>query len=159
MDFNTVRKPKKDIMYSMAGMMLYNGVIQFVLYPFFNSEMGSIAFGIFLSLHSILMIIAGACGGAANNSRMVTQFKLTPSNGDYNFTLFIMGIASMIAVTIYILVAIPITIPPIAILFYALLMFFMLLRNYAEVEFRLKINYKRYFTNERPSPKPTSLSP
>lgn len=132
-------------MYSMAAVVLYNGVIQFAVYPFFNGEMGGAAFGVVLSLHSILMIIAGACGGAANNSRMVTQLKFTPSNGDYNFILFFLGLASMIAGTIYFAVAAPAAITPAAVLLYVGLMFFMLLRYYGDVEFRLRIDFKRYF--------------
>lgn len=141
----TVRKPIKDIMYCMAALVLYNGVIQFAVYPFFNSEMGAAAFGVVLSLHSILMIIAGACGTAANNSRMVTQLKFTPSNGDYNFILLFLGLASMIAGTIYFAAAATAAITPAAVLLYAGLMFFMLLRYYGDVEFRLRIDFKRYF--------------
>ena len=141
----TIRKPIKDIMYSMAALVLYNGVIQFAVYPFFNSEMGAAAFGVVLSLHSILMIIAGACGTAANNSRMVTQLKFTPSNGDYNFILLFLGLASMIAGTIYFAVAATAAITPAAVLLYVGLMFFMLLRYYGDVEFRLRIDFKRYF--------------
>ena len=132
-------------MYSVTALVLYNGVIQLAIYPFFNSEMGETAFGVVLSLHSILMIIAGACGGAANNSRMVTQLKFTPSNGDYNFILFFLGLASMIAGTIYFAVAAPAAITPAAVVLYAGLMFFMLLRFYGDVEFRLRIDFKRYF--------------
>jgi len=144
-DFKTVHKPKKDIMYSMAAVVLYNGVIQFAVYPFFNNEMGGATFGVVLSLHSILMIIAGACGGAANNSRMVTQLKFTPSNSDYNFILFFLGIASIIVGTIYFVVAAPAGITMAAIVLYAGLMFIMLLRYYGDVEFRLRIDFKRYF--------------
>jgi len=135
----------RDITYSMAALVLYNGVIQFAVYPFFNSKMGAAAFGVVLSLHSILIIIAGACGTAANNSRMVTQLKFTPSNGDYNFILLFLGLASMIAGTIYFAVAATAAITPAAVLLYAGLMFFMLLRFYGDVEFRLRIDFKRYF--------------
>jgi O-antigen/teichoic acid export membrane protein len=129
----------------MAALILYNGVIQFAVYPFFNSEMGAAAFGIVLSLHSILIIIAGACGTAANNSRMVTQLKFTPSNGDYNFILFFLGVASMVVGGIYFTVAATAAITPAAVSLYAGLMFFMLLRYYGDVEFRLRIDFKRYF--------------
>jgi O-antigen/teichoic acid export membrane protein len=145
MDSNAVRKPQKDIMYSVAALVLYNGVIQLAIYPFFNSEMGAAAFGVVLSLHSILVIIAGACGGAANNSRMITQLRFTPSNGDYNFILLFLGLASMIAGIICFAVAAPAAITPAAVLLYAGLMFFMLLRHYGDVEFRLRIDFKRYF--------------
>jgi O-antigen/teichoic acid export membrane protein len=144
-DLKTVRKPIKDIIFSVAALVLYNGVIQFAVYPFFLREMDEATFGIVLSLHSILMIIAGACGAAANNSRMVTQIKFTPSNGDYNSILLFLGLASMVAGTIYFAVAATVTITPAAVLFYAGLMFFMLLRFYGDVEFRLRIDFKRYF--------------
>lgn len=132
-------------MYSIAALVLYNGVIQFVVYPFFNNEMGAAAFGVVLSLHSILIIIAGACGGAANNSRMVTKLKFTSSNGDYNFILFFLGVASMIAGAIYFAVTARSAVTPVAVLLYAGLMFFMLFRFYGDVEFRLRIDFKRYF--------------
>ncbi len=141
----TVHKPIADIIYSIAALVLYNGVIQFAVYPFFNYEMGETDFGVVLSLHSILIIIAGASGVAASNSRMVTQLKFIPSNGDYNFILLFLGLASVIAGTIYFAV---VSIAPItlgAVLLYAGLMFLILLRYYGEVEFRLNIDFKRYF--------------
>jgi O-antigen/teichoic acid export membrane protein len=144
-DAKTLRKPIKDIMYSIAALMLYNGVIQFAVYPFFNREMGKATFGVVLALHSVLIIVAGACGGAANSSRMVTQLKFTPSNGDYNFILLFLGLASMIAGTIYFVVAATAGVNPMAVLLYAGLMFFMMLRHYGDVEFRLRIDFKRFF--------------
>lgn len=132
-------------MYSIAALLLYNGMIQLAVYPFFNSKMGATTFGVVLSLHSMLIIIAGGCGSAANNSRMVTQLKFTPSNGDYNFALFILSIVSMIAGTIFFMVAARADITPAAVLLYGGLMCLMLLRHYGDVEFRLHANFKRYF--------------
>ncbi len=80
----------------MAALVLYNGVIQFTIYPFLNNHMDQATFGVVLSLHSILIIVAGACGTAANNSRMVTQLTYAPTNSDYNFIPIFLGVASVI---------------------------------------------------------------
>ncbi len=72
-----IRKPLQDIIYSMAALVLYNGVIRFAIYPAFSITIWIRRLLVsFYHLHSILIIVAGACGTAANNSRMVTQ--LTP---------------------------------------------------------------------------------
>lgn len=145
MNIEKVNKPIKNILYSIVALVLYNGVIQFAVYPYFSRQMEVADFGIVLSLHSFLIIVAGACGTAANNSRMVTQLKFTPSKGDYNFVLLLLGLASMVSGTIYIMIVAKTTISSSVLLLYGGLMFFMLLRFYGDVEFRLRIDYKNYF--------------
>ena len=145
MDNNKLSNPIKNIVYSIVALVLYNGVIQFAVYPYLSKEMSAPAFGIVLSLHSFLIIIAGACGTAVNNSRMVSQHKFSSSASDYNLILLLLGLVSMILAITYfnIVTKTSITFP--SVILYACLMLFMLLRFYGDVEFRLRIDYKHYF--------------
>ena len=82
---------------------------------------------------------------AANNSRMVTQLKVTPSNGDYNSILLLLGLISIITGSIYFAVFASVRITLAGLFLYAGLMSTMLLRFYGDVEFRLRIDFKQYF--------------
>ena len=80
-----------DFIYSMLGLVVMNGVIQLVLYPFLSKQLGADEFGVVLTLISIVPIMGSTFGTAANYSRMVTHMKKQDSNSDYN--IFLLGVA------------------------------------------------------------------
>ena len=85
-----------DFMYSMMGLIVMNGVIQLVLYPFFNRQLGADQFGVVLTLISLVAIMGSTFGTAANYSRMVTSMKEHDSNGDYNIFLCMIAVLSVL---------------------------------------------------------------
>lgn len=132
-----------DLMYSMAGLIIMNGVIQFILYPFFNRQMGADAFGDVLSLISLVAIMGSTFGIAANYSRMVSYTKGKDSNGDYNiFLAIIAGLSVVVAVAGAAWLG---SLNPLYLVGYFALMVLTVLRYYGDVEFRLNVNYKRFF--------------
>ena len=58
---------------SITATAVMNIVIQFVMYPFLERGLGKEAYGVTLSILSIVAILAGTIGTAANYSRMVTS--------------------------------------------------------------------------------------
>lgn len=132
-----------DFMYSMLGLVVMNGVIQLVLYPFLSRQLGADEFGVVLTLISIVSIMGSTFGTAANYSRMVTHMKKQDSNSDYNIFLFGVAVVS-VAVSIFGLVWLK-KFSVWAEIGYLLLMIFTVLRYYSDVEFRLNLNYKRFF--------------
>ena len=130
-------------MYSMLGLVVMNGVIQLVLYPFLSRQLGADEFGVVLTLISIVSIMGSTFGTAANYSRMVTHMKKQDSNSDYNIFLFGVAVVS-VAVSIFGLVWLK-KFSVWAEIGYLLLMIFTVLRYYSDVEFRLNLNYKRFF--------------
>lgn len=132
-----------DLLYSILGLVTMNGVIQLVLYPQLNRYMGEERFGTVLTLISIVAIMGSTFGTGANYSRMVTNKKGTDSNGDYNlFLLMIAGLCAIVSAIGLIWLS---DFTPVLFAGYFILMVMTVLRYYADVEFRLNLNYKRFF--------------
>ncbi len=131
-----------DFILSVGAIVLFNGVIQFVLYPFLEDRMGAEKFGVVIYLLAIISVV-GAFGSAANYSRMVVSAKRECSNGDYNrYFLIVAGVVA--AVSAVGLVALK-SFSPLYFVGYAALMMLTILRYYGDVEYRLSCNFKGYF--------------
>lgn len=131
-----------DFILSVGAIVLFNGVIQFVLYPFLEERMGAEKFGVVIYLLAIISVV-GAFGSAANYSRMVSSAKRDHTNGDYNrYFLIVAGIVA--AVSAVGLVALK-SFSPLYFVGYAALMMLTILRYYGDVEYRLSCNFKGYF--------------
>ncbi len=133
----------KDLIYSMLGLVVMHGVIQFILYPTLNGGMGQERFGTVLTLISLISIMSATFGTAANYSRMVSVQRGRKVKGDYN--IFLAGVLCL---------AVPVSLMGCYWLGegnawhyvgYFLLMAVTILRYYSDVEFRLNINYKHFF--------------
>ncbi len=132
-----------DFLYSMAGLVALNGVLQLLVYPYLNRQMGPDAFGEVLTLLSLVAIMGSSFGTAANYSRMVSRTKGKDSNGDYNnFLVIIIGLSVVVSIAGMIWLGGQNAFTYIA---YFILMSLTVVRYYADVEFRLNINYKRFF--------------
>lgn len=132
-----------DFMYSMMGLIVMNGVIQLALYPFLSKQLGTDEFGVVLTLISLISIMGSTFGTAANYSRMVTRMKGQDSNGDYNIFLLLIAILSVFVSIGGLLWLHKFSV--IAEVGYLILMIVTVLRYYSDVEFRLNLNYKRFF--------------
>ncbi|MGN0480065.1 MAG: lipopolysaccharide biosynthesis protein [Lachnospiraceae bacterium] len=141
--FDKIKSITGDLMYSMLGLIVMNGVIQLVLYPQLNRYMGEERFGVVLTLISIVAIMGSTFGTGANYSRMVTRKKGTDSNGDYNIFLLIIAGLSVIVSLVGLLWLGEFT--PVAFIGFLILMILTVIRYYSDVEFRLNLNYKRFF--------------
>lgn len=131
-----------NLIYSIGAAAIFNMVIQLLVYPDFERRMGKDAYGVALSILSLLAITAGTCGYAVNCARLLGVKKGYCQNGDYNLILLTMGaLSSIIGVTylFYLGVATPVTVG-----LYVLLTFSTLLRYYSEVEFRINTDFFRY---------------
>lgn len=132
----------KDLIYSVLGIAAMNGVIQLALYPYLQHELGAEAWGHILSLLAIISIMGTTFGTGANYSRMLASTKGRESNGDYMLFLLYVGVLAAVVTCVGMhwmhISSIKMY------LGYYLLMIFTVLRYYADVEFRLKIDYKRY---------------
>lgn len=140
-------KKIKDLILNVLAYALLNVVIQFLLYPFMERKLESEAFGVMLTMISIVSVTANTLGTAANYSRLVSERPLSPTNGDY---LWIMGVGSGIFATLGTLVG----------AFYllhfdmltadtAILFFFLIVatafRQYSDVGYKLDTNFVKYF--------------
>ncbi|WP_066646360.1 lipopolysaccharide biosynthesis protein [Christensenella timonensis] len=131
-----------DLLYSMVALVLFNGVLQLIVYPLINREMGESAFGDVLYLIGIVSILAPSFGPAVNNTRLVLQNRLETKNGDYNFTLLLFSGLSVAAVVVILLFSRQLSLMTAIIL--SAITILTIFRYYSDVEYRLKINYKKY---------------
>lgn len=131
-----------DLLYSMVALVLFNGVLQLIVYPLINREMGESAFGDVLYLIGIVSILAPSFGPAVNNTRLVLQNRLETKNGDYNFTLLLFSGLSVAAVVVILLFSGQLSLMTAIIL--SAITILTIFRYYSDVEYRLKINYKKY---------------
>ena len=76
-----------DSMWSIAGLMLMNVVVQFLVYPVWNNHLGSEEYGNILYLISIMNIIAISVGSACNYARMTESATKDTWNINYNIIL------------------------------------------------------------------------
>ncbi len=139
---NLLKRIGTDFILSVSAVVLFNGIIQFVLYPFLEEQMGAEKFGVVIYLLAIISVV-GAFGNAANYSRMVVSSKRECTNGDYNrYFLVVAGIVAVVSAVG--LVALK-SFTPLYFVGYAALMMLTILRYYGDVEYRLSGNFKGYF--------------
>ena len=133
-----------NLVYSVGATAIFNMVIQFAMYPFLERNLGKENYGVALSVLSIVAILAGTIGTAANYSRMVTSANngIACTNGDYNiillalsticglggiFYLRYLGISSALAAVIFVT-----------------LIILTALRYYSDVEYKINSDFMRY---------------
>lgn len=135
------RKLFSDFMLSAVALVIYNGVVQFLVYPRFERKLGGESYGDVLYYISILSIMASTFGTAANFSRMVQSTKKHDRNGDYNFFLTVSAVLCVPVVTAF---AVIYRLPLPVSLGFLIAMVLYILRFYADCEFKLNINYRGF---------------
>jgi O-antigen/teichoic acid export membrane protein len=133
-----------DLIYSIAGLVCMNGVLQLFMYPYLTKKMGEGPFGNVLTLLAVVSILATTFGSGANYSRMVSKTKGHDNNGDYNIYLAITSVISVIisVLSVYFIVG------PQNLVYmtgFAILTVVSILRYYGDVEYRLNVNFKGFF--------------
>lgn len=141
---NTEKQKKlaSNTLYTMGGMLALNGVLQLIITPLLNREMGADQLGNMLFVMGLVSILCPSVGQALNTSRLVVRRAYPVTNGDYDRILLLFGIpGSFLALWICrdsfqgIFMGVGIF----------LLLMLTIFRYYGDVEYRLNLNYKRYF--------------
>lgn len=136
------KKLLSDLIYTMGASILMNGVLQLLIYPYINRSMGEEYLGNVVFYMSIVYIIGQAMGMSFCSNRLVLRNQCETSNGDYNRLLAFLAPAGAIVGAVifsFYVHSVP------EILAFGLIVLFTVLRYYANVEYRLKLNYKKYF--------------
>ena len=140
------REQKKGVavntLYTMGGLLWMNAVLQIVVTPLLNRLMGAEQLGNLLYITGLVAIICPSVGQALNTSRLVVRRDCEVTNGDYDWLLLIFGaIGSAVA-----LVMSRNSITNMAMAVGVFIMFMLtVFRYYGDVEYRLNLNYRRYF--------------
>ena len=134
----------RDSIWSISALVLINVVAQFIVYPFWNRAFGDEIYGDILYAMSIITVPAVSIGVSANYSRMRESSQGETVNGDYNTVLLVCGILTGI-VTYVLLHLSGRRMSSEEQILGAILSVFTMWRYYADVEYRLSLNYRRYF--------------
>ena len=136
-------KPLVNIIYSVMGLVIFNAIIQFILYPFLNKKLGQDQFGTILTLISLMTIAATSIGCATNSARMAFPKEKETENGDYNVTILIfniLGIAFVIT-SLFVLNIFDV----VTSIFLSILVIVTSFRYYANVEYRKNLKFSSFF--------------
>ena len=136
------KKIAVDVIWSIAALVLMNGVLQLFIYPSFNSRLGAEKMGDVLYALSILAIFSPALGSAANNARLVEKREHDVKNGDI---LLVMFPLSVIFAVLYVMIISGYLFDPLEYIMAGVLLVLTVFRYYGDVEYRLSLNYKGYF--------------
>lgn len=128
--------------YTIGGALLMNGVLQIIIYPLLHRFMGSEQMGELLYLMGLVAILCPSVGQALNTSRLVVRRDYKVRNGDYNILLLVFG---GIGVCAALAVAKNSVTSVIAAFWTVILLMITIFRYYGDVEYRLNLNYRRYF--------------
>ena len=139
-----IKNVLNDTVWCIAGLVLMNVVIQFLVYPAWNRRMGSEAYGNVLYLMSILSTLSYSVGAANNLFRMKASVSSKTQNAPY---LLILTGSSLLMVPIGIAFGSfgSTNLSAVDTALFVLLLIATTWRYYAEVQYRLTINYRGYF--------------
>lgn len=136
-----------DMIYSITALVVLNGTIQLLVNPYLTKKMGAAAFGVILSVQSVVSIMASSFGSGANYSRLVLSAKKQEPKGDYNIFLAIISLLSL-PVTLVMLIVFG-ELNPVMYISSVVLMIATVFRYYGDVNYKLTLNYKgfmKYYT-------------
>ena len=133
-----------DSLWSIAGLVIMNMVLQFVVYKFWNSVLGNEINGTVLAAIAYMNIFAISAGTACNYLRMRYAQTGDPGNNGY---LLILAAACLAGVPwawgSLLLSGAPKD--PATVILFVLLCLFTIVRYYADVEFKLTLHYRAFF--------------
>ncbi len=133
-----------DTVWSVAGLVLMNIAAQFVVYPYWDRALGSEAYGNIVFLLAVMNVLSISVGVGVNYTRMRRSADRETANKPY---LLLMAAGSMISVVflslLYALGLLQLAVPDF--ILFCVLSVLTMWRYYADVEYRLHINYKGYF--------------
>ena len=142
-------KVSRDFILSILAIVIYNGVLQLVIYPGLNARLGAEAFGTVLYFISAVSIMGAGFGTSASYGRIVAGKERNQSNGDYNIFLGIVALICILVSAVMVMVlgngsetfASGSVAGTLSIF---ILMVITVIRYYCDVEYRMNIRFVDY---------------
>lgn len=132
-----------DTILSFSATMMLQVVVQFIIYPFFERGLGTEGYGELVYLMTFVNIVA-EIGSSVSLERMKISAEKLTHNGDFVKINALFFIPVIPAAFIY-LFAGNVNLGIIETICFILLCLFAMLRSYCTVDFRLSLNYGKYF--------------
>lgn len=133
-----------DTMWSIAGLVLMNVAAQLAVYPYWNRVLGTEAYGNIVYLLAIMNIMAISFGTGVNYTRVRQSVDGLTTNKPYNILMIVGSTTSIFVLLLLKAVGLLKVEIPDFILF-CILTIITMWRYYADVEYRLHLNYKGFF--------------
>lgn len=140
-----IRRLLSDSAWSVAGLVLMNMTAQFAVYPVWNRELGNEQYGRILYLIAGMNILAISMGVACNYARMKASAEGKTENRPYSRILLITTCALVPWCALAAVFAGEGGLNPLETGLLVLLGIAVMWRYYADVEYRLSLNYKEFF--------------
>ena len=134
-----------DSIWSIAGLVLMNVVAQFVIYPIWNQRLGNETYGQILYLISGMNIWAVSFGVACNYARMKASVDHPTYNRTYLKLLLVASVIAVPYILIYSYLSKGYCFSSLETGLLILLTITTMWRYYADVEYRLSLNYRQFF--------------
>ncbi|MCD7827507.1 MAG: hypothetical protein LUG85_03090 [Clostridiales bacterium] len=132
-----------DLAFSIAGLLLMNGMLQLLINPMLNNWLGETEFGNYQSIFAVVSIMGTTFGVAANYSRMVRSREHADTNGDYNIFLTAVAVLSVAVAAVTLIGYKSFSVTHFILL--SILTILTVLRYYGDVNYRMSMNYKGFF--------------
>ena len=138
------KKIFSDSIWSIGGLVVMNAALQLAVYPIWERRLGGEALGDILYLISLMSVFAVSAGVSAGYARLRKSSAAKTHNTPY---LIILGCASLIALDIAFVISLlaDIDLTLTETVLFGLLMCATMWRYYADVEYKLYLNYKKFF--------------
>jgi len=126
-----------------VGLVVMNAVLSFVVYPYIGNTLGAAMQGKILFFTSLMALLAGSFGSAANYGRLkIHREEKESQNGEFN--LFLFGVFLLTAFVMVLATVLKQDRADASLFGLILLAIFTILRYYGDVNFRLSLNYKQF---------------
>ena len=138
------KKILSDSIWSVAGLVLMNVALQFAVYPFWERKLGEAGLGSILYLISLMNVFSVSMGVSVNYARMKRSASGDTLNTPY---LVILTAASLIAFGGAFVISLfgGVELSGVETVVFGLVMCATMWRYYADVEYKLYLNYKSFF--------------
>lgn len=138
------KKILSDSIWSISGLVVMNVCLQFAVYPFWERRAGEETLGNILYLISLMNVISVSIGVSANYARLKRSEDDKAGNMPY---IAFLGVCSLIAFSAAMLISFfgGVEMSVSEALLFGCVMCATMWRYYADVEFKLSLNYRSYF--------------
>ena len=138
-----IKKFLEDLIFSAGGLIAMNACISFLVYPVIRRTLGDTVQGQALFFVSLANLVAGSFGSAANYGRMkIYAVHRESENGDSNWFLLFTALASLVFAILA--VTLKKASGGAGIFAVTVLCFATSVRMYADVEYRLSLDFKKF---------------
>lgn len=143
------KKIAYDIVLNLVATAVPVFILQFVIYPFTAKQISSELYGLMVTMYSAWMMISNTSGTVVNNIRLIhnTEYEEKRIIGDYNVLLSLYGVLNIV-VTFVLAIYYYKSNSVFSMIAVICISFLIYINAYLEVEFRLKLNYKKILVNK-----------